>query len=246
MFFLAYIIYFYAMGMVQPDLNILLSNRINGFTSVMLGSFVSLVLWKSNIVNLQQKEQIHSQQKELEEKNKILLFLATHDPLTGLVNRRRFEEKAIQEVGRIRASGANSCLLLIDIDNFKEINDKYGHPIGDMILQKLASILRTQLREADIISRIGGEEFAVILTNTSAEAGIVVAERLRSKIEEETFIIDDQEINITVCIGVTSIDKFINSYEEAYKIADKALYTAKAKGRNKVDMGRYYSTKVIH
>ena len=232
-----YIIYHFAIGIVQADLFILLSNRINGFTSIILGIFLSFVLWKSNVENLQLKEHILFQQKELEDKNKELEHLATHDSLTGLINRRFFEEKALQEILRIKRYGEGSCLfLLLDIDNFKCINDKYGHPAGDKVLQSVASILKTQLREIDIVSRIGGEEFAIILVNLDAKAGEIVAETLRNSIEKEIITIDGQEINITVSIGITFIDNSIDSYEEVYAYADKALYVAKAKGKNQIDI----------
>ena len=229
------IVYYFAMGIMQADLSIVLSNRINGFTLIILGIFLSFALWKSNVINLQQKKHILLQQKELEDKNKELQYLATHDPLTGLVNRRYFEEKAFQEILRIKRYGGVSCLLILDIDNFKEINDKYGHPIGDKVLQGLATILKTQLREIDIASRIGGEEFAVILINADAKIGKAVADKLRNSIEKEIITIGEQEINITVSIGITSIEKGIDSYEEVYKYADKALYISKAKGKNQVN-----------
>ena len=175
------------------------------------------------------------QQKELEDKNKELQHLATHDSLTGLVNRRYFEEKASHEILRIKRYGGVSCLLLLDIDNFKGINDKYGHPIGDKVLQGLASILKTQLREIDIVSRMGGEEFAIILINADVKAGKAVAEKIRNSIENEIFTIGIQELNITVSIGITSIENGIDSYEEVYKNADIALYTSKSKGKNQVN-----------
>lgn len=232
-----YVIYYFAIGFVQTDLSILLSNRINGFTSIIFGIFLSFVLWKTNVVNLQLKERILFQQKELEDKNMELQYLATHDSLTGLINRRFFEEKASHEILRIKRYGENTCLfLLMDIDNFKSINDKYGHPTGDKVLQRIASILKTQLRETDIVSRIGGEEFAIILVNADAKAGETIAEKLRNSIEKEIIIIDGQEINITVSIGITSIDNSIESYEEIYSYADKALYFAKAKGKNQIDI----------
>lgn len=234
LFLLGYMIYYFAMGMMQSEAAILLSNRCNGFTSIILGIFLSLILWKSNVMNLQLKEHILFQQRELEEKNEELQHLATHDFLTGLVNRRCFEENASHEILRIKRYGEEACLLLLDIDNFKSINDEYGHPIGDKVLQSLASLLKTQIREVDIASRIGGEEFAIILINTNVEAGRSVAEKLRNSIEKEIFIIEDLEINITASIGLAHINNNIDSYEEVYKCADKTLYIAKEKGKNRV------------
>ena len=134
----------------------------------------------------------------------------------------------------IERHGGEACLLLIDVDDFKTINDKYGHPIGDKVLQRLASIMKSQLRRIDIVSRIGGDEFAIILVNTDIKAAKLVGEKLKNSIEKDTLIIDEQEINMTVCIGITSIDNKTDSYEEAYKYADKALYMAKTMGKNQV------------
>jgi diguanylate cyclase len=124
----------------------------------------------------------------------------------------------------------------LDIDNFKSINDKYGHLAGDVILEGFAFLLKKQLRETDIIARIGGEEFAVLLINADEEIGKVVAQKVRKSIEKEIFIIDGQEVNVTVSIGITVLDSRIDSYEEGYKYADRALYRAKTEGRNKIDM----------
>ena len=152
-----------AIGFTQADPSILLSNRINGLTSVILGLFLSLVLWNSIVVNLQLKERIMLQQKELENKNEKLQYLATHDSLTGLVNRRYFEEQIISEILSDRRNDEKSCLVLLDVDDFKIINDMYGHITGDKVLQNIASILRANLRETDVVSRIGADEFIIIL-----------------------------------------------------------------------------------
>ena len=234
MFLIAYIMFYFAMGIVLTDLSILLSNRVNGLTSVSLGFFLSFILWKSNVTNLQLKECILLQQKELEDKNKELQHIATYDSLTELVNRRCFEEQVSNVMLSIERHGGEACLLLIDVDDFKTINDKYGHPIGDKVLQRLASIMKSQLRRIDIVSRIGGDEFAIILVNTDIKAAKLVGEKLKNSIEKDTLIIDEQEINMTVCIGITSIDNKTDSYEEAYKYADKALYMAKTMGKNQV------------
>jgi diguanylate cyclase (GGDEF)-like protein len=235
-FLLGYVVYYFAMGTMQLELSVLLSNRVNGLTSIILGVFLSFTLWRSNVINLNQKEHIKRQQKELEDKNKELESLATYDSLTGLINRRCFEEKISIEMSRIKNHDKKSCLLILDIDNFKSINDKYGHPTGDVILEGFALLLKKQLRETDIIARIGGEEFAILLINADEEIGKVVAQKIRKSIEKELFIIDGHEVNITVSIGITVLDSRTDSYEEGYKYADRALYRAKAEGKNKIYM----------
>lgn len=194
-FLSGYIVYFFAMGIMQPELSILLSNRVNGITSVGLGIILSFVLWNYNVVNLEQKEYIEFQKKELEEKNMKLEHLAAYDSLTGLLNRRCFEKRVIKEISKIKRYGNESCFLILDIDDFKRINDEFGHPIGDKLLKSFASLLTSQLREYDIISRIGGEEFAILLTDTDCKGGKTVAEKIRSIIEKQTFIIEGNEIN---------------------------------------------------
>lgn len=238
-FFLAYMVYYFAMGIMQPELSVLLSNRVNGFTSIVLGLFLSFILWRSNVINLHQKEHIKRQQKELEDKNKELQRFANFDFLTGLTNRRYFEEKISVEISRIKRYSEKACLLILDIDNFKSINDKYGHPVGDVILEGVACLLKSQLRETDIIARIGGEEFTILLLNADEEIGKTVAEKIRKRIEKENFIVDGQEINITVSVGITVLDSRIESYVEGYKYADRALYRAKVKGKNRVEIEMY-------
>lgn len=236
MFLLIYIIYYFAMGIMQLEKSILLSNRINGFTSIILGIFLSFILWKSNVINLRQEKYIKSQQEELENKNKRLKYLATYDSLTGLANRRYFEEKVYAEISRIKRYDEESSLLILDIDNFKNVNDTFGHPIGDKVLNRFALLLKKEIRETDTIARIGGEEFAILLLNTDKKIGISIAEKLRQIVERETFIIDHWNIKITTSIGMTVIDKKTNSHEEGYKYADRALYKAKTNGRNKVEI----------
>jgi diguanylate cyclase (GGDEF)-like protein len=235
-FFIGYIVYYFAVGVTQLESSLLLSNRVNGFTSVIFGLFLSFILWRTNVVNLKQKEHIKHQQKELEEKNKELKYIANYDFLTGLINRRYFEKRMSEEISRMKRYGKESCILILDIDNFKNINDKYGHPVGDEVLKGFAVLLKTQLRETDVIARIGGEEFAILLINTDKETGMVVAEKIRRNTEEKVFIIDNHEIKITVSIGMVLLDSSIDSYEECYKYADRALYSAKVKGKNRTDI----------
>lgn len=236
-FILSYIVFHFALGLVQTDLSVLLSNRVNGFTAIILGIFLSIILWRSNVINLQQKERIRQQKKELTEKNQELERLANFDYLTGLINRRHFEELMLNELLRIKRYGGESCLLILDLDNFKSINDAYGHPVGDKVLRGFATLFRTQLRETDIVARVGGEEFALLLIDTSAEKGKIVAQKIRKSAEKEIFVIQDLGINMTISIGMSLLDKRTNSYEEAYRHADRALYRAKARGKNRVEAG---------
>ncbi|NLJ78719.1 MAG: GGDEF domain-containing protein [Tissierellia bacterium] len=231
-----YMAYSIGIGIMQTEPSILLSNRVNGLTITGLGIFLSVVLWSHNVRNLQQREYIRHQQNMLQDKNKKLLDLATHDSLTKLINRRHFEERIAEEISRIVRYDDEACLLILDIDNFKAANDQFGHPIGDVLLANFAAFLKSQLRESDIISRIGGEEFAILLLNTNCEEGENIAQKIRYSIEKYDFIIEDHKIKITVSIGMTLLNKTRNSYEVAYRYADRALYNAKAKGKNKVEV----------
>lgn len=235
-FLSGYVTYFFGIGIVQSDLSILLSNRVNGFTSMVLGLFLSIILWRSNVINLQQEKHIQRQQSELQDKNKELQCLATTDSLTGLVNRRHFEEIIAVEMSRIKRYGTAACLLNLDMDNFKAVNDKFGHPVGDELLKGVAALLKGQQRDTDIIARMGGEEFALLLVETDEMKGRIAAERIRKSIEEKTFVIEDYKIKVTASIGMTLLNSKTVSYTEAYKYADRALYKAKAKGKNRVEI----------
>lgn len=235
-FLSGYFIYFYALGFTQLEPSILLSNRVNGITAVGIGVCLSIIFWNYNLVNLQQRRYIECQQMELEEKNKQLEYISNFDPLTDLFNRRYFERRIENEISRIKRYGNESCLLILDLDNFKIVNDSFGHPIGDSLLKSIATLLSKQLRESDLISRLGGEEFAILLVNTNLDQGKSVAEKIRVCIENQIFIIEGHEINITISIGVSSLNNNIDSFGKGYRNADKALYSAKSNGRNRVEI----------
>ncbi|MBP1762502.1 MAG: dosC 2, partial [Firmicutes bacterium] len=232
---LTYLIFYYALSLTQFDPGLLLSNRVNGLFAIGVGFCLSIILWRTNIINLKQKYFIARQQKELEEKNKQLEQLAFFDPLSGVFNRRYFEKQLRQEIARMNRYGNKSCVAILDVDDFKIINDRFGHPAGDYLLQKTAEIISNQIRESDILARWGGDEFILLLPNTSLDAGKRVAEKIRNNIEANLFVIDGHEIHTTVSFGVTSIPAYIDdSFELSYINADKALYYAKQSGKNKV------------
>lgn len=147
--------------------------------------------------------------------------LSYKDSLTGLYNRRYFYEILEMEFKRARRNNISISLLFIDVDNFKKINDTYGHKYGDHVLVKLANTLKKEIRDVDIISRWGGEEFIVLLNDTDIDGSRVVAERLRAAVEKQKF-----QTDITISIGVTSSDGSI-SIEKIVSLADDALYKAK-------------------
>lgn len=145
------------------------------------------------------------------------------DTLTGLRNRRYFYKKLAHELERVRRAKSPISLALVDIDNFKSINDKYGHISGDKVLKQLASIFQQNTRVIDTVARWGGEEFAVILSETGPEGASVFAERLRKTIEASHFC-----GKVTVSVGIASTKEEIN-VERFVALADKALYKAKEK-----------------
>lgn len=163
---------------------------------------------------------------------------ATLDALTGLNNRRQFEIRLKQEVATAKRQGKPLCSMMLDVDFFKNVNDTYGHIAGDNVLKNIASVIRNELREYDIASRYGGEEFAILLPFTRIEEAFAVAQRLRVAVEKSSIDVTNEagetsQINITVSIGVYEYQDS-DTPEDLYKKADKALYMAKNHGRNKV------------
>jgi len=166
--------------------------------------------------------------------------LATTDPLTGLANRRQFFSLAEAEVSRSRRYGGPLGLIMGDIDKFKRINDTRGHPAGDAVLMAVALSLASEARPNDIVARLGGEEFAVLLPGADAEATLAVAERLRAKVEALVVTWEGKRIAVTISMGCTSSDPQapdaaespLSFFESMVRNADQALYAAKAAGRN--------------
>jgi diguanylate cyclase (GGDEF)-like protein/hemerythrin-like metal-binding protein len=181
--------------------------------------------------------QLYLSQKELEilrhqKKNIKLEELASIDSLTGTLNRRKFQELSQKELERSNRYKSDLSFLMIDIDHFKKINDNYGHAVGDEVLKHFASISLEMARSLDIVARIGGEEFIVMLPETTSEGAFVFAERFRKKIFSSKVIVENNEISYTISIGISTLDddKDVNTIIQR---ADKALYKAKESGRNR-------------
>jgi len=161
--------------------------------------------------------------------------LATIDPLTKLFNRRYFTEQADKEFIRAQRYKLSMTLISIDIDHFKSINDNYGHPAGDKVLVAVSKQLQDSLRQTDILARIGGEEFSILLPETSAEDAMVFAERIRAEQEKLRITGEWQgEITLSVSIGISGFQVDDEAFDVLFSRADKALYQAKKSGRNKV------------
>jgi diguanylate cyclase (GGDEF)-like protein len=160
--------------------------------------------------------------------------IASRDALTGAFNRRRLEEEAIRLKARCIRSGETLAVMMIDIDHFKSINDLYGHPAGDEVLRRLASIAQTSIRPDDYFARYGGEEFCILLRSTTENEAWKLAERLRQAYAQVTLNIGEKFINITVSIGVADSTLIGLEFTSLVSAADQALYRAKQEGRNQV------------
>lgn len=162
--------------------------------------------------------------------NERLSELAHTDALTGLYNRRAYDQELAREWRRVQRNGAALSVLLIDADHFKSINDQHGHAVGDRVLQALAALIQRSAREIDVAARIGGEEFAVLLSDTGATSALNVAERIRSQIAQS----DTMPVTgVTVSIGVATLAAEESAASLQHR-ADQALYMAKSQGRNRV------------
>jgi len=181
--------------------------------------------------------------RRLQEQNELIELQATHDGLTGLCNHRSFWERLRDEVARARRYGHPLSLLMLDLDDFKQVNDRYGHPVGDDLLRAVGGALRTQLRQGvDCAARYGGEEFAVILPSTGSEpeggalaGAVLTAERIRAAVAGlDPPVGDPAWRGITASIGVATVPVHAGDAEDLVTRADQALYRAKARGKDSV------------
>jgi diguanylate cyclase (GGDEF)-like protein len=173
--------------------------------------------------------------QEIREKEKAHLIalekLSVTDQLTGLRNRRYFDDHFAIERKRAKRYNKALSLIMIDIDNFKKINDAYGHQVGDSVLQSFSNLLQENVRPSDTISRWGGEEFIILLPSTSSENAIVVAQKIQSAVNLYHF---SEVGNLTASFGVSNVEPNSNSNRDSVNQADQALYEAKKQGRNRV------------
>ena len=180
---------------------------------------------------------IKALQDEMRNANKLLKELSITDHLTHLYNRRYMMDILGIEFQRTVRKKGDLCLVLLDVDHFKNVNDTYGHQHGDMVLAAIAEAIQVDLRRYDIAARYGGEEFAMVLPETTLQAGMAVVERLRQSVQEMTFPPPMGNLAVTISQGIAALPSpGIDSVDALIRAADEALYRAKQNGRNRVEV----------
>ncbi len=185
---------------------------------------------KSQVSKLEQK--IQKLEEELDSAKKE----STIDHLTGLLTRRAFDEEIQRIEGLYQRNGTQYALIFFDIDHFKNVNDTYGHMVGDEVIRHLAALIREHVRETDVSGRYGGEEFVILLADTSLKNSYIFAERLRKEVEQAVVKYNDIELKYTVSLGIAEVEPCIKNYEAWIECADAALYHSKENGRNKISL----------
>jgi len=238
----AYGLLYYALALTQQDPVLLHIGRVTGLAAVFLSFGVSVVLWRQATANILLHRALKNINDALKNSNEALaakegelVVLAQHDGLTGLYNRRAFTQLAENELARASRYPCDTSVIMADIDFFKKVNDTYGHPVGDEVLKHLAGFLSAGVRSTDVVARVGGEEFMVLLPQTPVEAAVMLAEKLRILVQDSPIQLGELQISITVSFGVTGIAAGQSgTVDELYTAADNALYDAKHQGRNRV------------
>jgi diguanylate cyclase (GGDEF)-like protein len=222
------------LGLTQHNAAVLLSNRVNTLTGVFMGAALAILLWHKSAANTLLRRELQDTNLALQRHQAELQRLAILDPLTGLINRREFDRLFRQELKRSMRSATTTSLVVIDLDHFKRINDTYGHPAGDAVLEQIARHVLTLLRRYDVLARFGGEEFMLLLPDTDLTAARAVAEKLRAAIEALPLCCETQLLRVTASLGVASSQAGEDGFQPLYHRADRALYGAKQAGRNRV------------
>lgn len=208
-----------------------IQSRINQSwkTSALLGGILGILLFLVIFIALAYIR------RQVDEKTHKLEHQAGVDPLTGLYNRLSLSKFIEHEIIKLREKQSVSAILLMDIDKFKRINDNYGHPVGDKVIQDVAKTIQENIRQEDIASRFGGEEFMVLLPSATLETAWQRAEQIRIAVSKLPFDFLPKRSSITISIGISLLDTANeNPIDKAYMDADKALYSAKSSGRNRV------------
>lgn len=233
-------IYFFTAYWAGQSLNIssdLIHELLQVLYFIVFGVLTSYLLLRERLQQEEREKLIAELQAAYEQLciyNAQVEEMAITDPLTGLYNYRYFKHRLEQEVEKARRYTRQFSLIILDIDNFKEFNDSYGHPAGDIALKESAMIFIDNIRDKDVIARYGGEEFLLLLPDAGTEEAYLVAERIRQAMEDHIFKADDHlpDLNITISGGIATFPHHADTAEMLLKNADDILYNAKNEGRN--------------
>ncbi len=233
----SYAVFYVALGYTQINPVVLQVNRAQGFGAMILALLMAVVLWRKHTVATLLQRQLEASNEELRRQQLELEILSQRDALTGLFNRREFTRLANLELQSTSRHESHTALIMADLDLFKHVNDTYGHPFGDEVIQFMANTLSNGVRATDVVARMGGEEFAVLLPKTSLAAAILLAEKLRALVQQTPVNTEVwQSIQVTTSFGVACIEQGQSgSLASLLKATDLALYAAKNGGRNRVE-----------
>lgn len=229
---------FAALPLTQPNPALLASGRVSALVIPLTGLLLSVLSWRKNTVNILLSRSLAQANATLAAKQAELERLAWHDSLTGLCNRGEFMRRADHELLRAMRHDYCTAFVLLDLDHFKRVNDHYGHPVGDAVLRHLAGVLKAGVRASDVVARLGGEEFIVMLPHARLDAALLCAEKLRRRVQEQPLATEAGWLSVTVSLGVVEVPPQSRAdVSTAYAAIDRALYRAKSAGRNCVQAG---------
>ncbi|MDR7306946.1 GGDEF domain-containing protein [Rhodoferax saidenbachensis] len=221
------------------------SAGIIAYVGPMLALLASVIVWNQFVRAVMLRRELSRSNTALMAQQQELAFLADHDTLTGLYNRREFMRMANMELARAARAPCDTQLIMVDLDFFKKVNDQYGHPVGDAVLKQVAALLRSGIRTTDTVARLGGEEFIVLLPDTSREGALAVAEKLRMLVRAEPLVMEDLSVPVTASFGVSGLLRNQQgTVDSIYAAADRALYVAKQLGRDRVEYAEPESSEL--
>ena len=233
---------FFLVGMqlVQPDPSARLFNSTDGIAVSLISVLLSAILWRKDARFILLQRQLKAKNDELHRQQEDLKRLATRDPLTGLSNRAELFKAAGAELQRARRRGTSTSAIMLDLDHFKRVNDVHGHQAGDTVLVCVAEVLADSVRGTDLVGRMGGEEFMVVLPDTSLLAALKLADKLRNELRSRAITLPGGLLlNVTASCGVSCVPGDVESNMDwLYASADHALFQAKHLGRDRVEDAR--------
>ena len=221
-----------ALGWTTDNAALLATNRMNAASASALALLVSILLWRRYVQAELLQRALEESNQQLERQRAELETLATRDPLTGLFNRREFVRLAEEELARARRNHSALSLLMIDLDHFKTINDKFGHPTGDDVLRNVAGLMERSVRQTDRVARFGGEEFMLLLPDTSAADALHLANKLRQELADTPIASIGAPVTASMGLACMPAGKTL-ALDTLLRQTDQALYQAKHMGRNR-------------